>query len=227
MLDLFVIPVLFGLVGFLTPCSLGVNFIFLAYINGKERAARLKLAITFTLARAVFLSTLGILFALIGQQIVGFEFIYRKAIGLLFVVLGGLFIMNKFGYISFPGAKFLNYFRQGTGGSAATLGILFGLDIPACSTPLLIYLLGRTVLQGEVFFGAISLMVFGIAMSLPLVLISFFEGSNNFITRVSRGSGALSYGAGILLMLLGLATFSPRAMALAGTFFVWAAGMPQ
>ncbi|MDH3599157.1 MAG: hypothetical protein OEU26_05895 [Candidatus Tectomicrobia bacterium] len=39
--DLLVIPLFLGLVGFVTPCSLAVNLIFLGYIHGKPRAVRL------------------------------------------------------------------------------------------------------------------------------------------------------------------------------------------
>jgi cytochrome c-type biogenesis protein len=99
------------------------------------------------------------------------------------------------------------------------MGTLFGLDIPACSTPLLMYLLGKTVLKGDMVFGAVSLLFFGIGMSLPLLGIAAFEGANRFLERATRTSGPLAYTGGALLIVLGLAAFSPKAMAATGVLF--------
>jgi cytochrome c-type biogenesis protein len=217
-LDLLLIPLFLGLVGFVTPCSLAVNLIFLGYIRGKPRAVRLTQGAIFTLIRALILMILGLLFGYIGQAVVGFQFAYRPIIAVVFIAAGVLFLVSRKWPLPLPDLGFVRNFGRSKQ-SAVALGTLFGLDIPACSTPLLLYLLGKTVLKGDMVFGAISLLFFGIGMSLPLLGIAAFEGANRFLERATRTSGPLAYTGGVLLILLGLAAFSPKAMASAGVLF--------
>src|SRR3990167_1158629 len=53
------------------------------------------------------------------------------------------------------------------------LGMLFGLNIPACATPLLIALLASSAASGarggSAVQGFIALALFGLALSLPLI----------------------------------------------------------
>ena len=224
MLDLIVIPFLFGLVGFVTPCSLAVNLIFLGYIHGKPRGTRLAQASAFTLVRALILVGLGLAFGYVGQTVVGFQFVYRPIIAALFVAMGILFLVSRYRPIFMPNTGFVRRFGRGKS-SALVMGTLFGLDIPACSTPLLIALLANTVLKGEMLFGAVSMLFFGIGISLPLLLISAFEGANRFLDRATQASSPLAYAGGFLLIVLGLAAFSPRAMGAAGTLFNFVAGV--
>lgn len=221
-IDLLLIPLFLGLVGFVTPCSLAVNLIFLGYIRGKPRSVRLTQGAIFTLIRALILMLLGVLFGYIGQAIVAFQLVYRPIIAVFFIGLGVLFIVSRIWPLPLPNTSFVRNFGRGSQ-SAVVLGTLFGLDIPACSTPLLLYLLGKTVLQGDMVFGAISLLFFGIGMSLPLLGIAAVEGANRFLERATRTAGPLAYSGGVLLIVLGLAAFSPRAMAAAGVLFKYTA----
>lgn len=216
--DLVVIPLFLGLVGFVTPCSLAVNLIFLGYIRGKPRVVRLTQGAIFALIRALVLMVLGILFGYIGQAVVTFQLLYRPIIAVGFVAAGVLFLVSRTWPLPMLDLGVVRHFGQGKQ-SAVALGTLFGLDIPACSTPLLVYLLGKTVLQGDMVFGAITLLWFGIGMSLPLLGIALFEGANRFLERATRTSGPLAYAGGVLLIVLGLAAFSPKAMAAAGGLF--------
>ncbi|MFQ5831052.1 MAG: cytochrome c biogenesis CcdA family protein, partial [Candidatus Methylomirabilia bacterium] len=222
--ELVVVPFFFGLVGFVTPCSLAVNLIFLGYIRGKPRGTRLAQASAFVLVRALILMGLGLAFASVGQAIVSFQFAYRPIIAGLFVVLGILFLVSRYRPFFMPSTGFVRTFGRGKS-SAVVMGTLFGLDIPACSSPLLIALLGNTVLKGEMLFGAVSLLVFGVGISLPLVVVSAFEGASRFLDRAAQASSPLAYAGGFLLIALGLAAFSPRAMAAAGIFFQVVAGL--
>ena len=222
--NLIVLPLLFGLIGFVTPCSLGINTVFLAYITGKQRPTRIRQAVAFALTRGLFLAVLGLLFGLLGQQIVGFQLIYRKLIGVLFIVLGGVFILHLYRPIPMPTLSLAGRFQGSGTNSAIAMGTLFGLDIPACTSPLVFALLAQTVLVGDVIGGAISLYLFGLGMSLPLVALSIAERPNEWLVRWSRRSRKSLYYAGAgLLVLVGIATFSPRIMGAAGTVFNWVA----
>lgn len=72
-------------------------------------------------------------------------------------------------------------------------------------------LLGQTVLVGDWLFGVISLFVFGIGMSLPLLPIAATEGTNRWLVAANRRYKTLLYvGAGSLLILFGAAELSRR-----------------
>jgi len=222
--NLIVLPLIFGIIGFITPCSLGINTVFLGYITGKERPTRIRQAVAFALTRGLFLAVLGLLFSLIGQQVVGFQLVYRKLIGVLFILLGVVFVIHLYRPLPMPSLSLAGRFQGGGAGSAVAMGTLFGLDIPACTSPLVFALLAQTVLVGDIVGGAISLYLFGLGMSLPLVGLSFSERSNEWLVRWSRRSRKTLYYAGAgLLVLVGIATFSPRIMGAVGVVFELAA----
>src|SRR3546814_1366678 len=60
--------------------------------------------------------------------------------------------------------------RLGRLRGSAGLGLLFGLNIPACAAPLLLALLAGAATTGATLLsGFVALAVFGLALSLPLV----------------------------------------------------------
>lgn len=218
----FVAPIGLGIVGAFTPCALGINAVFLTYLAGKGWAARLAQAGLITGMRAVFLTALGLLFGLFGQSVASFVRGYQQVIALAIVAIGVVFVASAFVDIPMPRFRFVRL-KSGTGGALA-LGAVFGLDIPACTSPLVIGLLAQTVLAGNWASGAISLFLFGIGMSLPLVAVSLFDGVNRGLVTFARRWRTPSYVlAGGLFILLGAAEFSPRVMALFAGILDWVA----
>lgn len=218
----FVAPVGLGVVGAFTPCALGINAVFLAYLAGKGRAARLVQAGLITGIRAVFLMILGLLFGLFGQSVAAFVRGYQPVIALAIVAVGVAFVASAFVDIPMPRFR-LARAKGGTGGAVA-LGAVFGLDIPACTSPLVIGLLAQTVLVGNWVSGAVSLFLFGIGMSLPLLAVSLFDGVNRGLVEWARRWRTPAYVlAGGLFILLGASEFSPRVMALFAGILGWVA----
>src|SRR3546814_13794527 len=76
--------------------------------------------------------------------------------------------------------------RSETRGSA-TLGVLFGLNIPACAAPLIFALFGTAAAGGAagrpIAAGFVSLGLFGLALSLPLVLAAAFAPARRALDR--------------------------------------------
>lgn len=83
-----------GLLGFIEPCSLGANGVFLSYLRNKSRNARLYETIKFTLVRSAVLGLFGLGLAFLG----GFVFTAQKGfwlfLGLLYLTLGIAVILN-------------------------------------------------------------------------------------------------------------------------------------
>ncbi|MFQ6057644.1 MAG: cytochrome c biogenesis CcdA family protein [Anaerolineae bacterium] len=215
MANLVLLPVVLGIVGSFTPCALGINAVFLGYVMGKPRPTRLWEWLLFALARAAFLMLLGLLFGLLGQYVGAFVRGYQKLIAVGLIVLGALFIVSRYRPLPLPHFSLMGDRNPGTGSTLA-LGAVLGLDIPACTSPLVLALLAQTVLVGNFLFGAISLFLFGIGMSLPLLAI-LYEGANRWLIDLSRRYKTAFYlAAGGLLMVVGVAELSPRVMAVVG-----------
>ncbi len=201
-LDTFILPILLGLLGFIEPCSLGANYIFLAYLKRMEVQRRLLESIIFTLSRGVFLGLVGMSIAWFGRWILGFQKLYLFFLGIVFLLvgltylLGGKLFVSKFdvGLNRLVGWKV----RGGIG-----LGIVFGLSAPACATPLILLLLTKGLLEGMVG-GFVSLFIFGIALSLPLVGIAFSSRGSSLLNRLSFSSKWTPYVTGVVLSLVGI-----------------------
>lgn len=213
LLNAIVLPIAFGLLGFITPCSLGADIVLLGYISGRQKRERLVLAGGFTLVRALFLSLLGISFAYLGQIISSFIMAYNSFLGIAFIILGAAIILGQFKQIPFPRfAPLRNPGPRGGLWGAIALAIVFGVTIPACISPLLIVLLAKTVFLGRVSIGFFALFIFGFSMSLPLLLLSFSEKANRILFKLRRTSKPAAFIAGGLLILVGVLEYSPAAM---------------
>ncbi len=216
-IGLLVVPIIFGLVGAITPCALGINAIFLGYVTGKPQPRRLWEWLLFALARAALLTFLGLTFGLLGQTVGDFVRGYQQFIAWGLIALGVLFILSRFRRLPLPYLTLASSRIPAGNSSALALGALFGLDIPACTSPLVFALLAETLLVGDWLFGAIVLFIFGVSMSLPLLPLTMAEGANHWLVEVSRRYKTAFYlAAGGLLILFGAAELSPQVMALVG-----------
>jgi cytochrome c-type biogenesis protein len=68
--DSIAIPLTLGLVGFVEPCSLGINIIFLTRVRGFNRAKRISETMISSFARGFFLALAGLSAAFIGSKII-------------------------------------------------------------------------------------------------------------------------------------------------------------
>ncbi len=201
--SLVLLPFLFGLIGFVEPCSLGINMIFLNRINGFERAKRISETLVFTIVRGTFLALVGLSATFIGSKIISIQSTFFWVLGAIYIFLGALAIMNMY----IPIFKYqinLSKYLKNTEGIA--LGFIFGLIIPACAISFVLALIGKSILLGNLVEGFISLFLFGIALSLPLVIISFFDKSNKIIAKIAEKARQIPWLAGMVLIAVGLLT---------------------
>lgn len=201
--DLILIPVLFGLVGFFEPCSLGINIIFLNRIKQLNKTKRIYETTLFTIVRGFFLALAGLSAAFIGSKFITIQSNLFIVLGIIYILLGILSIINMYHPIFNSNMNFTMYFKNK---STIALGIIFGLIIPACAIGFVIALIGKALLAGNVFSGFISLFVFGITLSFPLIIISYFEKSNQIIQKISSKTKKIKWLAGGILILVGILT---------------------
>lgn len=200
---LVIVPAGLGLLGFVEPCSIGSTLVFVKYLEGRNGTAKVIETTLFALTRAAFIGLLGASAVLIGSYFLHLQRGAWLLLGGAYVALGLLgatghahALMVTIG----PGLKRLNGVRASAG-----LGLLFGLNIPACAAPLLFALLaGSAAAPGMTLAsGFVSLAVFGLALSLPLVAIVLVPSARGLLDRLAGLSGRFPVAAGIVLVALG------------------------
>jgi len=199
------LPVGLGLLGFLEPCSIGSTLIIVKYLEGKNAATKLAQVGIFAGTRAVFVGLLGMLAILLGTAFAGVQRGAWIVLGAIYVLLGVLYVIGKIGLLMISVGPSLARLSDLPG--SAGLGIVFGFNIPACAAPLLLALLSTAAARGAVgatlASGFVSLALFGLALSLPLVVAVLFEPARRAIDWLAGLSRRLPLWTGILLIALG------------------------
>lgn len=203
--SLVLLPVGLGLLGFLEPCSIGSTLLVIRQLEGRSAASKLTQVGVFAGARALLLGSLGMLSAVLGTAFLGFQRAAWVVLGAVYLLIGLLYLVGRAGALMVslgPGLARLSDTR-----GSAILGLLFGLNIPPCAGPLLLALLGTAAAGGAsggtLASGFVSLGLFGLAMSLPLVLAVLFEPARHALDWLAALSRRLPFWTGLLLVALG------------------------
>lgn len=203
---LIVLPIGLGLLGFIEPCSLGSTLVLIKYLEGKSVGETIAQVVAFMAARAFFVGLMGMLAVLIGSAFLGLQKAGWLLLGLLYVVLGAFFLARREALLTVPIGAGLARLSQAQG--AAGLGLVFGLNIPACAAPLLFALLGTAaasgVAGGTLAAGFISLALFGLALSLPLAASVLIPSARRALDWLAALSKRLPLWTGLLLVAIGL-----------------------
>lgn len=206
LLNLVLLPLGLGLMGFVEPCAIGSSLVFIKYIEGKSPTAKLAQVLMFTGTRAVFLGLLGAAAGLAGAAVLGFQTGAWILLGAIYTTIGVLYLTDRAKRLMISLGPSLRRI-SGLRGSAG-LGVLFGLNIPACAAPLLLVLLGMAAAGGgtggRFAIGFVSLALFGLALSLPLVLAVLFEPARRLLDRLASLSDRLPIWTGAVLIILGV-----------------------
>lgn len=204
--NLFVLPAALGLIGFIEPCSIGSTLIFIEHLERKVVARKLAEAMLFAVTRALFIGVLGVLAVLLGTAFLGLQQGAWIVLGTIYVLIGGLYLAGRTQVLMLSVGPSLARV-SGAQGSIG-LGVLFGLNIPACAAPLLLILLGAAAASGAtgatLAAGFVSLAVFGFALSLPLVVAVLFAPARAALDWLAGLSRRMPFWTGIVLVGLGL-----------------------
>lgn len=199
------LPLFFGLAGFVEPCSVGSTLLVLKQIEGAATRTKVLQTLTFALTRAVLIGSLGVLAALAGAAFLGLQKAAWLVLGLGYVALGVLYLTGRAGVLMRSFGPNLAGLRSVRGSIA--LGLLFGLNVPACAAPLILALLGSAAVGGAAGASAISgfasLALFGLALSLPLVIAVFLAPARAALDKVAALSRRAPGWTGWVLVALG------------------------
>ncbi|HXF66456.1 MAG TPA: cytochrome c biogenesis protein CcdA [Burkholderiales bacterium] len=199
------LPIGLGLLGFVEPCSLGSTLVFIKAMEGRPAAVKLAQVGAFTATRALLIGALGAAAVAVGTAFIGFQKAMWTALGALYVALGLLFLAGRAGYVTASLGPSLA--RIGEVRGSAALGLLFGLNIPACSAPLLFALLGAAAASGvtgaTLAQGFGSLALFGLALSLPLAVAVLIPPARRALDWLAGLNRRIPIWTGLVLIGLG------------------------
>lgn len=200
-----VLPVGLGLLGFVEPCSLGSTFLFIKYLEGTGRIGQLVQLSVFAAVRSVFFGALGVLAVVLGGAFIPVQRAAWIGLGALYVLIGVLYLTGGTRIIAVSLGPRITAI-PGRWRSAG-LGVLFGLNVPACATPLLLTLFGMATAGGiagaALASGFVSLALFGLALSLPLVAAVIFAPTRRVLDWLATLSRRQPYWIGAVLIVLG------------------------
>ena len=202
-LSLFALPFGLGLLGFVEPCTIGSSLIFIKHIEGRDRSGKFAEVVLFAVTRSLFIGMLGLVAAALGARFFAFQRGAWIALGGLYLAIGTLYLAGRAGVLMVAIGPSLS--RAASLGGSAGLGVVFGLNIPACATPLLVVLFGTAAVGSATFVrGFVSLAVFGLALSVPLVVAVLLPAARRGLDWLTGLSRRAPLWTGILLFALGL-----------------------
>lgn len=196
--QIILVPIAFGLLGFVEPCSIGANIIFLGYMESRGGSKTLE-AVKFTITRALFLGLIGLAVGIMGQSLRMGAYSYSLALGVLYVALG---LLGAFSRARGRSLGSLDLGRHLPKEGAIPLGMIFGLSAPACSLPLFLALIGFGTIKGA-GIGFLTLFLFGLALSAPLLWIARSKKADETLRRLGRFAGRIPYLSESVLILVG------------------------
>jgi cytochrome c-type biogenesis protein len=206
LLNVVALPILFGLFGFIEPCSIGSTLVMVKQVEGRSRQQKVVQMLVFAATRAILIGLLGVVAAVVGSAFLGFQRGAWLLLGVFYLVLGAMYLSGRVAVLMRAIGPRLERVRSARG--AMALGLFFGLNIPACAAPLLLALLGSAAAGGartaDMSGGFVSLALFGLALSLPLVLAVLFAPLRALLDRLAELSRRIPRWTGVLLILLGL-----------------------
>jgi cytochrome c-type biogenesis protein len=155
----------------------------------------------FSLARALLIGALGLLAALLGSRIFTFQQGMWLILGLVYAGLGFLYLSGRSGWLSWRLGPSLNALPRSRG--SVVLGLVLGLNIPACAAPLLFALIATTATSARTWVeGFASMALFGLALSIPLVLAVLLPQGRRLLDRLAGLSRAAPRWTGVVLLAL-------------------------
>lgn len=185
---------------------MGSNLLLVKHLEQRsQRSALLQIGV-YTIVRALFMGALGAAAALIGGYFFDLQHAMWIGLGTVYLVFGLLYLCGQQGWLIARLGSLLSH-ASGIRGSAA-LGLVFGLNVPACAVPLIVVLLGLNASQAAAGNGSlqgfISLLLFGLALSAPLVLAVLWSPSRRGLDWLAGLSVRLPRWTGTVLVALGL-----------------------
>jgi len=199
---LLLLPIGLGLLGFIEPCTIGAHLIFLNTQDSKSAADKRRAVLVFIIVRSLMTGLFGALIAFAGQLLVDIQTNLWLIFGSVYLLMGLLFLLGRSSLIKKRIQLAPETWKRAS--SPITLGLAFGLNIPACAAPIIFGLLGLAATTGSVFSGFAMMFMFGFALSAPLVFLIISPGLSERFSRLAHILKKKTWVLGVIFIALGI-----------------------
>ena len=195
-----------GVIATASPCILASIPLVIGFVGGYaggDKKQAFFYSLTFVVGLAVVMSALGAVAALMGSLFGQVGAYWYFVVAIILMAMGlhltGVIKLNLGG----PSQKFLPR-RTGLAG-AFVLGMLFGLVLSPCASPVLAVILTLAAVQGKVVYGSSLLFSYALGQGTLVILAGTFTGViNSFLqSRGAKAGAILQQAAGGLIFLAG------------------------
>lgn len=201
-LQLVLLPVGLGLLGFIEPCTVGGHLLFLDSQKGRAQGQKFQAFLTFLFARSLVAGMFGAAVSLLGRLVIGAQTAFWLAFGLTYLAIGIAFVSGKGGFLRHEISLISRQWAIARKPQLA--GIVLGLNIPACAAPILFGLLGLAATTGTAATGFAMMFIFGVSLSLPLTLFLFAPRISSSFENWTRKLKGVKWLIGLVFIVLGL-----------------------
>lgn len=220
-----------GLISFFSPCTLPLVPGYLSFVSATgsstsdpqtESWPHLVLSVFFILGFTMIFVSLGAGITVVGGLLQQYRYEATLIGGGLIIVLG--IFMTGLLRIRLLQREFRLHLTPSTSNptTAFALGISFAIGWTPCIGPILATILAMGSLSGDPAQGVLLLSVYSLGLALPFLLVSIFmETFKKRLRVLGRFSRYLHIGAGLVMILMGLAMITGKLTLLATWMLRW------
>ena len=210
----FILPILIliaffaGVLSSLSPCSLGILPLIIAYIGGYSKEKNKKLfiqMISFSLGLSLVLSIIGVICALTGRAFTSFA---SPIVILLFASVIVIMGLNLLGVIEIQFPAIVKKMPQNKTGSIFLfpflIGTFFALASSPCSSPILASIMAIATISTSIVFSIALLFSFALGQCLIIIVFALFTSTLKHTSKFAKYSEILMKISGLILIFAGL-----------------------
>lgn len=195
-----------GLVSSLSPCSLGLLPIVIAYIGGYSKESHVKLfvqLISFSIGMSIILSIIGVLCALTGKAFAGFSSPIWILLLASFILIFGLDLLGIL-ELNFP--TLIKKFPQAKSHSIFVypmlVGMVFALAATPCSSPILASIMALASLSANIAISIAMFFLFALGQCIIIILAGLFTSVVKNLKSVAGFTEILMKISGFVFVLI-------------------------
>ncbi len=195
-----------GVVATASPCILASIPLIIGFVGGYaggNKKQAFYYSLTFVIGLALIMSSLGAVAALMGTMFGDVGMGWRFLVAIIFMVMG----LQLAGVINLKlGGNAQRFLPRRTGLiGALILGMLFGLVLSPCASPVLAVILTLAAVKGEVAYGSSLLFAYALGQGTLVILAGTFTGViESFLqSRGAKASLVMQQAAGFLIFFAG------------------------